>query len=56
MCIRDREQHEFAEMVAEEAYRAGAKWVSMNWQDQAVSKLQYRHETLTQLSLSLIHI
>ena len=44
------EQHEFAEMVAEEAYRAGAKWVSMNWQDQAVSKLQYRHETLTQLS------
>lgn len=43
-------QHEFAEMVAEEAYRAGAKWVSMMWQDQALSKLQYRHETLTTLS------
>ena len=50
MIFSEVEQHEFAEMVAEEAYRAGAKWVSMNWQDQAVSKLQYRHETLTQLS------
>lgn len=44
------DQYEFAEMVAEEAYRAGAKWVSMNWGDQNVSKLVYRHETLTQLS------
>ena len=50
MIFCEVEQHEFAEMVAEEAYRAGAKWVSMNWQDQAVSKRQYRHETLTQLS------
>ena len=44
------EQHEFAELVAEEAYRAGAKWVQMFWQDQAVTKLQYRHESVTQLS------
>lgn len=44
------DQHEFAEMVAEEAYRAGAKWVMVNWGDQALSKLNYRHQTLTQLS------
>lgn len=44
------DQHAFAEMVVEEAYRAGAKWVMVNWGDQTVSKLHYRHETLTQLS------
>ncbi|RKJ39414.1 aminopeptidase [Acutalibacter sp. 1XD8-33] len=43
-------EHEFAEMVAEEAYRAGAKWVRIDWNDQAVTKLAYRHETVTQLS------
>lgn len=43
-------EHEFAEMVVEEAYRAGAKWVRVDWMDQAVSKLAYRHESLTQLS------
>ncbi len=44
------EQHEFAEMVAEEAYRAGAKWVTVEWGDQALNRLKYRHETITQLS------
>lgn len=44
------DQHEFAEMVAEEAYRAGAKWVMMNWGDQNMTKLAYRHQTLTELS------
>jgi aminopeptidase len=44
------EQYEFAELVAEEAYRAGAKWVEMRWGDQVISKLKYRHETVTQLS------
>lgn len=44
------DQHEFAEMVAEEAYRAGAKWVRINWADQSFTKLAYRHETATQLS------
>ena len=44
------EQHEFAEMVAEEAYRAGAKWVMVNWGDQSLTKLHYRHQTVTQLS------
>ena len=36
-------EHEFAEMVVEEAYRAGAKWVRVDWMDQAVTKLHYRH-------------
>ena len=31
------EQHEFAEMVAEEAYRAGAKWVQVFWQEAVFS-------------------
>lgn len=44
------DQHEFAEIVAEEAYRAGAKWVMINWGDQNFTKLAYRHETATQLS------
>ncbi len=42
-------EHEFAEMVAEEAYRAGAKWVRMEWTDQAVTRLHYRHQTITEL-------
>lgn len=42
-------EHEFAEMVAEEAYRAGAKWVHMDWNDQVTTKLAYRHQTLTEL-------
>lgn len=42
-------EHEFAEMVAEEAYRAGAKWVRMEWSDQAVTKLHYRHQTIAEL-------
>ena len=42
-------EHDFAEMVAEEAYRAGAKWVRMEWTDQTVTRLHYRHQTLTEL-------
>ena len=42
-------EHEFAEMVAEEAYRAGAKGVRMEWTDQAVTRLHYRHQTVTEL-------
>lgn len=44
------ETYEFAEMVAEEAYRAGAKWVRIDWSDQAFTRLSYRHESATQLS------
>ncbi|WP_322174652.1 aminopeptidase [Acutalibacter caecimuris] len=36
-------EHTFAEMVAEEAYRAGAKWVRIEWNDQALTRLHYRH-------------
>ena len=42
-------EHEFAEMVAEEAYRAGAKWVHIDWNSQTTMKLAYRHQTLIQL-------
>ncbi len=42
-------EHGFAEMVAEEAYRAGAKWVRMEWTDQTVTRLHYRHQTVTEL-------
>jgi Leucyl aminopeptidase (aminopeptidase T) len=44
------EQYEFARIVEEEAYRAGAKWVMMNWSDQPSGKLKYRHETQTTMS------
>lgn len=44
------EEFEFARMVEEEAYRAGAKWVTMNWTDQPSTKLKFRHESVTQLS------
>lgn len=44
------EQHEFARLVAEEAYRAGAKWVRIDWNYQEFTKLKYRHESVTTLS------
>lgn len=44
------EQFEFARMVAQEAYRAGAKWVEMRWTDQPATKLKYRHESVKTLS------
>ena len=43
-------EHEFANYVMDEAYKAGAKWVQMMWSDQASTKLKYRHESLTTLS------
>lgn len=46
----EAEQSEFALMVADEAYKAGAKWVDMQWQSQAFTKLRYRHESLKTLS------
>ncbi len=44
------DQHEFAVIVAEEAYRAGAKWVRIDWNYQSFTKLKLRHENLTTLS------
>ncbi|MBQ8186331.1 MAG: aminopeptidase [Clostridia bacterium] len=44
------DQHEFAAMVAEECYRAGASRVDMEWSSQAITKLTYRHQSLRTLS------
>lgn len=46
----DVEQFEFVRYVVEEAYRGGAKWVSVLWGDQPITKLKYRNENLTTLS------
>lgn len=44
------EQYEFARLVEEEAYKAGAGWVMMMWQDQPSAKLRYKNENLETLS------
>jgi len=44
------EQNEFAAMVAEECYRAGASRVDMEWSSQSIAKLSYRHQSLKTLS------
>jgi len=44
------DQHEFAAMVAEECYRAGASRVDMEWSCQPITKLAYRHQSLRTLS------
>ncbi len=44
------DQHEFAAMVAEECYRAGASRVDMEWSYQPITKLAYRHQSLKTLS------
>ena len=44
------DQHEFAVMVAEECYRAGASRVDMEWSCQPIAKLAYRHQSLKTLS------
>lgn len=43
------EQYAFARMVQEEAYKAGAAWVSMDWSDQAALKNKYDYEQLEEL-------
>ena len=44
------EHSEFATMVAEECYRAGAKYVRTEWDCQPMTKLAYRHQSLKTLS------
>ncbi len=44
------EQSEFVKYVVEEAYKAGAKSVTVNWNMQEVTRLSYEHETLETLS------
>lgn len=41
---------EFVALVVDEAYKAGAKKVRVNWSSDAVTKLNYRHQTLKTLS------
>lgn len=43
-CVR------FARMCVEEAYRAGAGEVVVNWSDETVTKIAYRHESTETLS------
>lgn len=47
------EMYEFAGMVVEEAYRAGAKEVRVDWRYSYTTKMAYRHQSLK--TLSTIH-
>jgi aminopeptidase len=40
----------FVELVVKEAYKAGAKSVTVNWDMQSITKLSYEHETLDTLA------
>lgn len=50
LIMAETDQAEFALLVAEEAYRAGAKWVDMRWTSQSFTKLQLKKESLKTLS------
>lgn len=47
----DLDQPEFVQMVAEECYKLKAKYVTVEWEYQPMSKVHYRYQTLTQLSI-----
>lgn len=47
------DQSDFVAMVADEAYKAGAKYVTVNWSSDRLTKLSYRHQTLKTLSTVL---
>jgi aminopeptidase len=44
------DQSEFALMVVDEAYKAGANKVRVEWLSQPLTKLHYRHQSLKNLS------
>ena len=44
------DQYEFAEIMAEECYKAGASRVDMFWDDQKITKLNYRYQSIETLS------
>lgn len=44
------DQSKFAAMVVEECYKAGARWVRVDWSCQALTKLNYNYMTLENLS------
>ncbi len=47
------DQAKFCELVVDEAYKAGAKYVTVNWSYGPLTKLAYRHETVKTLSTVL---
>ncbi len=47
--VADVEAAEFVELVAEEAYRAGAGNVQVDWSSLQITKLSYRHRTIKSL-------
>lgn len=46
----DVHQRKFVELITEEAYKAGAAWVTVNWDDIKLTKLRYKCEDASQLS------
>ena len=44
------DQHPFVQYLVEEAYRAGASRVDVEWRCQPLTKLHYRHQSMTSLS------
>ena len=46
----DVESVEFVRLVAEEAYKAGAESVRVEWSDQALTRSEYTYRTLESLS------
>lgn len=49
----DVDQSEFVNLVVDEAYKAGAKLVTVNWSSDKLTKLNYRHQSLKTLSTVL---
>jgi len=47
------DQYEFAELMIDECYKAGASRVDVEWASQAVTKLHYRHRSVKSLSTVL---
>lgn len=47
------DQSDFVAMVVDEAYKAGAKYVTVNWECDDITKLNYRHQSLKTLSTVL---
>lgn len=44
------DQYEFITILVDECYKAGASKVSLEWEYQPITKLEYRHRTLKSLS------
>ena len=49
LVVAELDQPEFVQMVVEEAYKAKAKEVIVNWRHQPLTKLHYRYQTVKNL-------